>query len=108
MRRINTARGFYNLRIGSEREPVGDALALTISLERADGIERIALRCFISAGQLSGDEQADLEKIEGRLEEWLTAGFEQIREAALRSIRSERRLWEARFIDAPGPWRTAS
>jgi hypothetical protein len=106
MRRINTARGVYLLRLGSELEETRETVAFTIVLERADGIEQVALRCLIPAGQLSDDERVNPEKIEARLETWMQSGFEQIREAALRTIRSERRLWEARFIDAPGPWRT--
>ena len=107
MRRINTARGVYHLRLGSELEAAGDSAGLTIVLERADGIERVSFRCLIPPAQLSDEERNNLEKIEVRLESWLQSGFEQIREAALRSIRSERRLWEATFIDAPGPFRTA-
>jgi hypothetical protein len=107
MRRINTARGVYQLRLGSELEETKETLAFTVVLERADGIEQVALRCLIPAAQLSDEERANPEKIETRLENWLQTGFEQIREAALRSIRSERRLWEVRFVDAPGPWRVA-
>jgi hypothetical protein len=106
MRRINTARGVYNLRLGSELEPEGEAVGVTLVLERADGIERVSMRCVIPVTQVSQEDSADPGKIEARLEEWLTPAFEQIRETALKSIRSERRLWEARFIDAPGPWRT--
>jgi hypothetical protein len=107
MRRIATARGVYLLRLASKLEPAGDAIGLTITLERADGIEKVALRCLIPPARLSEDERADPAKTEPRLEEWLVSGFEQIREAALKSIRNERRLWEARFLDSPGPWRTA-
>jgi len=107
MRRIVTARGIYLLRLASEPEPAGDHVGLTIALERADGIEKVALCCLIPCGRLSNEERSDSATIEARLEEWLASGFEQIREAALRSIRSERRLWEARFVDSPGPWRTA-
>lgn len=107
MRPINTARGVYLLRLGSELEETRETVAFTVVLERVDGIEQVALRCLIPTGQLSDDERANPEKIETRLENWLQSGFEQIREAALKSIRSERRLWEARFLDAPGPLRTA-
>ncbi|HTW87817.1 MAG TPA: hypothetical protein VMD75_07410 [Candidatus Binataceae bacterium] len=107
MRFINTARGAYFLRVGSELEETKETVAFTVVLERADGIEQLALRCLIPSAQLSDDERGHPEKIEARLEAWIQSGFEQIREAALKSIRSERRLWEARFIDAPGPWRIA-
>lgn len=107
MRRIATARGVYLLRLASELEPAGDAIGVTIALERADGIEKVTLRCIIPLARLSDEERAEPAKIEPRLEEWLASGFEQIREAALKSIRSERRLWEARFLDSPGPWCTA-
>ena len=106
MRRINTARGVYELRINSEPEPTGDAVGVTLVLERADGIERVSMRCLIPAARLPDDGPHRVDSIEARLAEWLMAGFEQIREAALKSIRSERRLWEARFIDGAGPWRT--
>ncbi|HUY20277.1 MAG TPA: hypothetical protein VNE82_21780 [Candidatus Binataceae bacterium] len=107
MRRINTARGAYFLRLGSELEETPEAVAFTIVLERADGIEQVALRCLIPTAQLSDLERDNPEEIEQRLEPWLQSGFEQIREAALKSIRSERQLSEVRFIDAPGPLRTA-
>ncbi|MBF6570262.1 MAG: hypothetical protein IVW54_15430 [Candidatus Binataceae bacterium] len=103
MRLINTARGVYRLQLPAIPECSGDTYAFTITLERADGIEKVALRCIVPANQLTTDELAAPELIELRLEAWLVAGFEQIRESALRTIRSERRLWEVRFRDQAGP-----
>ena len=107
MRRINTARGVYTVRIAAEPESMGEAVGLTIVLERVDGVERVALRCIVPAARMPADYLDHPENIQAQLEQWVIAGFEQIREAALKSIRSAGQMWEARFIDAPGPWRIA-
>ena len=99
---INTARGIYS--IVNARPPERDAscIVLTLSLERADGIEKVALRCRISnALTLSHSPDQLIE----RLAPWLEREFEQTREAALKSIRTERRLLELTFdASNPGPF----
>jgi len=76
---------------------------LTISLERADGIEKVALRCRI-ANALPGSSDSPEQLIE-RITPWLEREFEQTREAALKSIRTERKLLEISFDESnPGPF----
>ena len=76
---------------------------LTVSLDRADGIEKVALR-FRIATALIGTNESPEELIE-RIAPWLEREFEQTREAALKSIRTEHKLLEISF-DAhhPGPF----
>ena len=76
---------------------------LTISLDRADGIEKVALRCRI-ANVLPGSSDSPAKLIE-RITPWLEREFEQTREAALKSIRTERKLFEISFDQSnPGPF----
>ena len=76
---------------------------LTLSLERADGIEKVALRCRIASTLI--DSTATPENLIDRIAPWIEREFEQTREAALKSIRTERKLHEISF-DAthPGPF----
>jgi len=73
----------------------GAALVLTLVLERADGIERVALRCRIADELL--DAAAENEAIVARLAPWMEREFEMTRENALKTIRSERRMMEIIF-----------
>jgi hypothetical protein len=76
---------------------------LTLSLERADGIEKVALRCRIATALLSSSDSP--EKLIERIAPWLEREFEQTREAALKSIRTEHKLHEISFDAAhPGPF----
>jgi len=76
---------------------------LTLSLDRADGIEKVALT-FRIATALIGDADSP-EKLIERIAPWLEREFEQTREAALKSIRTERKLLEISFNAAhPGPF----
>ena len=70
---------------------------LTLALERADGIERVVFRCRIEAS-LAG--AATPEVLIERLRPWAEREFEMTREAALKSIRSERKLHEIVFDSA--------
>ena len=76
---------------------------LTLSLERADGIEKVALTFRIATSLISADDSP--EKLIERIAPWLEREFEQTREAALKSIRTERKLLEISFDPAhPGPF----
>ena len=76
---------------------------LTISLDRADGIEKVALRCRIANALPSSSDSP--EKLIERITPWLEREFEQTREAALKSIRTERKLLEISFDQSnPGPF----
>jgi hypothetical protein len=78
---------------------------LTLSLERADGIEKVALRIRIAAGVISGADSPSPEELIERIAPWLEREFEQTREAALKSIRTERKLLEITFdLAHPGPF----
>ena len=91
---LNTARGVYTITNARPVERNADAVVLTLSLERADGIEKVALRCRISNNLFASGSSEEL--IE-RLTPWLEREFEQTREAALKSIRTERKLHEISF-----------
>ena len=100
---MNTSRGIYALVNARPIERTADAVVLTLSLERADGIEKVAVRFHIATA-LIGDGDSP-EKLIERITPWLEREFEQTREAALKSIRTERKLLEISF-DAthPGPF----
>ncbi len=99
---LNTSRGAYALSSAAPVEDAPDAVVVTIALERADGIERVALQCRIAKAIAAGmDEPA----IMARLAQWIGGDFEMIRENALKSIRSERKLMEVVFDQASrGPF----
>jgi hypothetical protein len=100
---LNTSRGIYTIAIARPLERTADAVVLTISLDRADGIEKVALRCRI-ANALPGSPGSPQQLIE-RITPWLEREFEQTREAALKSIRTERKLLEISFDQSnPGPF----
>ncbi len=81
------------------------SVALTLSLERADGIEKFALRFRIATDLISNADSDSPKKLIERIAPWLQREFEQTREAALKSIRTERRLLEISFDPAhPGPF----
>ena len=69
---------------------------VTIQLARADGIEKVALRVKIATAILpSPDDLPD--KLIEQIAPWLEREFEQTREAALKTMRTERRLLEIIF-----------
>ncbi|MGC2495428.1 hypothetical protein [Candidatus Binatus sp.] len=100
---LKTARGIYVIASARPLERNADAVVLTLSLERADGIEKVALRCRIATSLIGATDSP--EKLIERIAAWLEREFEQTREAALKSIRTERKLLEISF-DAthPGPF----
>jgi hypothetical protein len=86
-------------------ERTDSALILTLSLERADGIERVAFRCAIANALLSPDESASIDVVVERLAPWVAREFEKIREEALKAVRTERRLFRVEFdLEQPGPF----
>ncbi len=92
---MNTPRGIYAIASAGPLERNADSVVLTLSIERADGIEKVALR-FRIATNLIGPVDSP-EKLIERITPWLEREFEQTREAALKSIRTERRLLEISF-----------
>lgn len=99
---IKTGRGLYNLSMAAPVQVEGGDVVLTLAMERADGIERVVLRCRIERALTASDEG---DVLLARLRPWLEREFEQTREAALKSIRAERHLLELRFDrENPGPF----
>jgi hypothetical protein len=101
---LKTGRGIYAFESAAPLERSADSVVLTLSIERADGIERVALRVKIATSILqSADDSPD--KLIERIAPWLEREFEQTREAALKSIRTEHRLLEISFNTSnPGPF----
>lgn len=91
---LQSGQGTYRLAAAEPPRESPDALVLTLALERADGIERIGFRCRIEHELAANCDQADLL---ARLGSWIERDFEHTREAALKSIRSERKLLELSF-----------
>jgi len=92
---IVTGRGVYRLTAATPLEYTNSNVVLTLAIGRADGIERFVTRFVIARELVSEPLEADI--IIERLRGWLAHEFENTREAALRSIRSERRLHEIIF-----------
>jgi hypothetical protein len=92
---IKTGRGNYWLKTAAPAERDPDGTLLTLVLERADGIERVAFRCRIASELVNdaGDEEAIL----ARLSAWIEREFEMTRENALKTIRSERKMMDIVF-----------
>jgi hypothetical protein len=95
---IKTGRGDYLLKIGAPDQRDAKVILLTLVLERRDGIERVAFRCRLAAGLV--DPTTDAEVIMHRLGPWLEREFEMTRESALKTIRSEHRMFEICFDDS--------
>jgi hypothetical protein len=100
---LKTGRGIYTIANARPLERTDAAVVLTLSLERADGIEKVALRFRIATALITATDSP--EKLIDRIAPWIEREFEQTREAALKSIRTERKLLEISF-DAthPGPF----
>lgn len=101
---LKTGRGIYAVKSAAPLERSADSVVLTLSIERADGIEKVAFRVKIATSILqSADDSPD--KLIERIAPWLEREFEQTREAALKTIRTERHLLEISFDSAhPGPF----
>ena len=100
---MNTGRGIYAIVNARPIERNADSVVLTLSLERADGIEKVALTLRIATSLISADDSP--EKLIERITPWLEREFEQTREAALKSIRAERKLLKITFDpEHPGPF----
>jgi len=102
---INTARGAYRLTVAEQSAPANGSWILTLSAEHQGGLEKFAFRCVIADALLKQAPGLDSTALCARLAVWLEKQFEQVREAALKSIRSERRLVEFEFNETtPGPF----
>ncbi len=102
---LKTGRGIYAIASAGPPERDADAVVLTLALERADGIEKVALRCRIATALLRSSDSDSPEILIERIAPWLEREFEQTREAALKSIRTEHKLHEISFdAEHPGPF----
>jgi hypothetical protein len=102
---LNTARGAYRLSLAEPPAIGPDAWILTLSAQHGGGLEKFTFQCRVALALLQragiDEPAAACSPIAG----WLEKNFEHAREAALKSIRSERRLAEFKFDEAqPGPF----
>jgi hypothetical protein len=101
---ISTGRGPYRLSLAAAPTISADEITLTLSFERADGLERVGFLCTISRAIAAGPGEPDIAAMLSRLVPWFEREFEQTREAALKSLRSERKPLTVRFDhERPGP-----
>lgn len=99
---LKTGRGDYLLKEAAPAIRGGGVVVLTLAIESANAIERVAFRCAISDDLTPGEDSA---AILTRLAPWIEREFEMTREAALKSIRSDRRMHEIVFDAAKrGPF----
>ena len=89
---IRTSRGIYQLKSAANPERSAVATTLTLALDRADGVERVAFRCRIADELIRGIDGVDA--IVARLAPWVERHFDQMHELALKTVRSEHRLHE--------------
>ncbi len=104
--RLQTGRGVYLLDLAGDPEVSADAVILPLKLEHEAGMERILFRCRIAKSLLDSDAAEPTADLVGRLASWIAPEFEQVREAALKSIRTEKKLFELSFdSSSTGPFR---
>jgi len=102
---IQTGRGVYLLDLVGGAEMTADAVILPLKLEHQGGIERIVFRCRIARGLLDARLAEQPAVFVERLASWIEREFEQLREQALKSIRSGQRLFELGIDQGrPGPF----
>jgi hypothetical protein len=98
---LQTSRGMYRLSLNGEPERSGAGLVLTLTMERLDGIERVSFRCVVADARVDrGSDAAGVDELLERVAPWIERQFEQLREAALKSVRSEGKLFEIGFETA--------
>jgi hypothetical protein len=101
---IRTGRGLYRIISAAAALADTDGIVVTLALERTDGIERVVFRCRVSHALLD-TPNPETEAIILRISLWIEREFEVTREAALKSIRTDRKLLEVVFDRAhPGPF----
>jgi hypothetical protein len=105
---IKTGRGIYDLSSAAPLEINTGGVALTLAMARADGVERVVFRCHIARILFGSGNTTDADALIACLQPWIEREFEQTREAALKSIRTERKLFELAFDrERPGPFTPA-
>ena len=102
---INTGRGLYRLSLAAPPAITAEEITLTLSFERADGLERVGFLCTIVRAITGVAGEPDAGAMLLRVTRWFEREFEQTREAALKSLRTERKPLIVRFDrDHPGPF----
>ncbi len=91
---LQTSRGSYCLSLVEHSGPPSGPWILTLSMEHAGGLEKFAFRCLLGQPLIRTAGLNAPSAACARLASWLERDFEAVREAALKSIRSERRLAE--------------
>ncbi len=103
--RLSTPRGVYRLALAAPASVGAEGISLTLSCERADGLERVGFICEIACAVCGGAATTDPAALLARLAPWLEREFERTREAALKSLRSEGKPLVVRFDRGfPGPF----
>jgi hypothetical protein len=97
---IKSGRGIYHLKSAAAPERADNSWTLTIALERADGIEKIVLRCRVPVPpRTNASETAAVADLLDRIAPAIERDFEHLREETLKSIRTEHRLFEFALED---------
>jgi hypothetical protein len=91
---LKTGRGVYRLNLAAAPESAGADLILPLALARADGIERLVFRCRVEGAIGDNEAASSVARLIERIAPAIEREFEIIREAALKSIRSEHKLLE--------------
>jgi len=89
------------LDLAGEAEPAADGIVLPLKLEHQGGIERIVFRCRIERARFESPSAERPEVLVERVAPLIEREFEYVREQALKSIRSDKKLFEFRIN--PGP-----
>jgi hypothetical protein len=98
---LNTSRGAYRLALVEQSGAAAGPWVLTLSTEHTGGLEKFAFRCVVSPAYLQKAGINDPSAACIGLARWLEREFEKVRETALKSIRSERRLADIFVEDDP-------
>ena len=102
---LKTGRGVYRLTLAAPLESSSGEIILTLALERADGVERVVFRCRVAQALAAPSLAAEPDRLLERIARWAEREFEQTREAALKSIRTQQKLLEIVFDrEQPGPF----
>jgi hypothetical protein len=91
---LSSPRGNYRLVVVEQTGTEAGSWILTVSMEHAGGLEKFAFRCIVSQASLGSLGINDPCEAAAGMAGWLQRDFENVREAALKSIRTERRLAE--------------